>query len=65
LLSEFQQLGDGCLFALSKSWAHKAIITHFTINVELFRRVYIACGVALGPDGDAGKGEGGDHQGDA
>jgi DNA-binding MarR family transcriptional regulator len=42
LLSEFQQLGDGCLFALSKSWAHKAIITHFTINVELFRRVYIA-----------------------
>jgi hypothetical protein len=40
-LSEFQQLGDGCLFALSKGWAHIAIITHFTINVELFRRVYI------------------------
>src|ERR1700733_7464667 len=42
LLSEFQQFGDGCLFALSKGWAHIVIITHFTINVELFRRVYIA-----------------------
>src|ERR1700676_1585981 len=42
LLSEFQQLGDGCLFALRKVWAHIAIITHFTNNVDLFMRAYIA-----------------------
>jgi hypothetical protein len=41
-LSEFQQLGDGCLFALRKGWAHIAIITHFTNNVDLFMRAYIA-----------------------
>src|ERR1035438_1726013 len=41
LFSEFQQLGDGCLFALRKVWAHIAIITHFTNNVDLFMRVYI------------------------
>jgi hypothetical protein len=42
LPNRFQQLGDGCLFALRKGWAHIAIITHFTNNVDLFMRAYIA-----------------------
>src|ERR1035438_1107382 len=51
LFSEFQQLGDGCLFALRKVWAHIAIITHFTNNVDLFMRVYIVRLVLGSPSG--------------
>jgi len=42
LATEFQQLGDGCLLALCKCWAHIAIMAHFINDVELFMRIYIA-----------------------
>ena len=46
LLAESQQLGNGGLPAVRKRWAHIAIIAHFTNDVELFMRTYIAL-----PDG--------------